>query len=91
MNITHPFKEGNGRAMRIWLDFMLKEKLNVIVRWDKIPKNEYLNAMIISPINEKEIMNLIKNALTSEINNNAIYKKVINASFNYEGMTNYII
>lgn len=91
MNIAHPFREGNGRAMRIWLDFMLREKLNVIVRWDKIPKNEYLNAMIISPINEKEIMNLIKNALTSEINNNAIYKKVINASFNYEGMTNYII
>ena len=85
MNIAHPFREGNGRSTRIWLDLILKTELNLVVDWNKIDKEDYLLAMERSPIKDIEIKHLIKNALTDKINDREVYMKGIDASYNYEG------
>lgn len=84
MNIAHPFMEGNGRSTRIWLDLILKKRLKKCVDWSKIGKNDYMNAMKISPKNNKEIKNLLKNALTSEIKSREMFMKGIDYSYYYE-------
>lgn len=89
MNIVHPFHEGNGRAMRLWLDHILKMNLNMVVDWNKIDKEDYLLAMERSPIRDIEIKHVIKNALTSEINNREIFMKGLDASYYYEGYTTF--
>lgn len=89
MNIVHPFREGNGRAMRLWLDHILKMNLNMVVDWNKIDKEDYLLAMERSPIRDIEIKHVIKNALTSEINNREIFMKGLDASYYYEGYTTF--
>lgn len=85
MNVAHPFKEGNGRSTRIWLDLMLKKETGNVVDWSKIDKEDYLLAMERSPIKDTEINVLLKSALTSEINNREVYMKGIDASYHYEG------
>ena len=85
MNIAHAFREGNGRATRIWLDCMLRKRLDVCVDWQQIDKEDYLSAMERSPINTLEINYLLKNALTEEINNREVYMKGIDKSYEYEG------
>lgn len=89
MNIAHPFREGNGRSTRIWLDLILKTELNVVVDWNKIDKEDYLLAMERSPIKDIEIKHLIKNALTDKINDREVYMKGIDASYNYEGYSKF--
>ena len=91
MNIAHPFREGNGRSTRIWLDMILKKQLNKVVDWSKINKEDYLLAMERSPIKDIEIKILIENALTTEIDNRIVYIKGIDASYNYEGYNTYPI
>ena len=85
MNVAHPFREGNGRSTRIWLDLIFKKELGKVVDWSKIDKNDYLLAMERSPIKNVEIRELLKPALTSEINDREVYMKGIDASYNYEG------
>lgn len=85
MNIAHPFREGNGRAARIWLDLMLRRELGMVVDWSRIDKNDYLLAMERSPIKDIEIKHLLKNALTDRVNDREIYMKGINNSYLYEG------
>lgn len=85
MNIAHPFREGNGRSTRIWLDLILKKELNHVVDWNKIDKEDYLLAMERSPIKDIEIKHLIKNALTDKIHDREVYMKGLDASYNYEG------
>ena len=87
MNIAHPFREGNGRSMRIWLDLMLKKELHRVVDWSKVDKNDYLLAMERSPIKDVEIKHLLKTALTDGINDREVYMKGIDASYHYEGYT----
>lgn len=89
MNIAHPFREGNGRSTRIWLDLILKIELNLVVDWNKIDKEDYLLAMERSPIKDIEIKHLIKNALTAKINDREVYMKGIDASYNYEGYSTF--
>ncbi len=89
MNIAHPFREGNGRSTRIWLDLILKTELNLVVDWNKIDKEDYLLAMERSPIKDIEIKHLIKNALTDKINDREVYMKGIDASYNYEGYSTF--
>ncbi len=89
MNIAHPFREGNGRSMRIWLDLMLKKELHLVVDWSKIDKEDYLLAMERSPIKDLEIKHLLKAALTSDISNRIIYMKGIDTSYYYEGYAAY--
>ena len=84
MNIAHPFMEGNGRATRIWLDLLLKNRLKQCVDWSKIDKDEYLSAMKVSPVNPKPIFILLKEALTNDINNRDIFMKGIDYSYYYE-------
>ena len=84
MNIAHPFMEGNGRSTRIWLDLILKKRLKKCVDWSKIAKNDYLNAMTKSSVNSTEIKNLLKNALTDEINSREMFMKGIDYSYYYE-------
>lgn len=91
MNIAHPFREGNGRSMRIWLDVILKKNLNKVIDWSKVKKEEYLLAMERSPIKDTEIKLLLNNALTDDINNRLIYVKGIDASYNYEGYNTYSV
>ena len=91
MNIAHPFREGNGRSMRIWLDVILKKNLNKVIDWSKVKKEEYLLAMERSPVKDTEIKLLLSNALTDDINNRFIYMKGIDASYNYEGYNNYSV
>lgn len=91
MNIAHPFREGNGRSMRIWLDVILKKNLNKVIDWSKVKKEEYLLAMERSPIKDTEIKLLLINALTDDINNRLIYMKGIDASYNYEGYNTYSV
>lgn len=91
MNIAHPFREGNGRSMRIWLDVILKKNLNKVIDWSKVKKEEYLLAMERSPIKDTEIKLLLNNALTDDINNRLIYMKGIDASYNYEGYNTYSV
>lgn len=85
MNIIHPFREGNGRSTRIWLDVMLKKELNQVVDWSKVDKNDYLLAMERSPVKDIEIKHLLKEALTDKVNNQNIYMKGIDSSYFYEG------
>ena len=89
MNIAHPFREGNGRSMRIWLDHILKTELQQVVDWSRVEKNEYLQAMERSPINDAEIKNLLTKALTNKINEREIYIKGIDASYFYENYKTY--
>ncbi len=86
MNIAHPFREGNGRSTRIWLDHILKEELNKVINWTKIDKQSYLNAMIDSPIDDTKIKELLKASLTSDINNRDIYLRGIDQSYYFEDL-----
>lgn len=85
MNIAHPFREGNGRAGRIWLDLILKKELGVVVDWSRVDKDDYLLAMERSPIKDTEIKYLLKNALTDKINDRETYMKGMDRSYYYEG------
>lgn len=87
MNIAHPFREGNGRSMRIWLDHILKTEIGRVVDWRKVDKEDYLLAMERSPIRDIEIKYLLKNALTDEIDSREVYMKGIDHSYYYEGYT----
>lgn len=89
MNIAHPFREGNGRSTRIWLDLILKQEINQVIDWNLINKEDYLSAMERSPINDLEIAHLVKRALTSLVNDREIYMKGIDVSYFYEGYTEY--
>lgn len=89
MNVAHPFREGNGRSTRIWLDLILKNEIGKVVDWSKVDKEDCLLAMERSPIKSVEIKELLKNALTSEIDNRDVYMKGIDASYNYEGYFTY--
>lgn len=89
MNIAHPFREGNGRSTRLWLDMILKKELGKVVDWSKIDKEEYLLAMERSPIKDTEISLLIKSALTDKINDREVYMKGIDTSYKYEGYSTY--
>ena len=89
MNIAHPFREGNGRSMRIWLDHILKKELKMVIDWSKVDKEDYLLAMERSPIKDIEIKYLLKNALTDKINDREIYMKGIDTSYYYEGYSVY--
>lgn len=85
MNVAHPFREGNGRSTRIWLDLILKKELEKVVDWSIVDKEDYLLAMERSPIKSVEIRELLREALTPDINNRTVYMKGIDASYNYEG------
>ena len=87
MNICHPFREGNGRATRIWLDLILKKELGKVIDWSVVDKEDYLMAMERSPIKDIEIKHILKNALTDKINNRDVYMKGIDNSYHYEGYT----
>ena len=89
MNIAHPFREGNGRSTRIWLDHILKNEIGKVVDWSKVDKEDYLLAMERSPIKDVEIKVLLKSALTDEINSREIYMKGIDHSYYYEGYTTF--
>ena len=89
MNIAHPFREGNGRSTRIWLDLILKTELGKVVDWSKVDKEDYLLAMERSPIKDVEIKVLLKNALTNKINDRDVYMKGIDASYSYEGYSEF--
>ncbi|HCX62529.1 protein adenylyltransferase Fic [Sedimentibacter sp.] len=90
MNVAHPFREGNGRSMRIWLDLMLKSGICRVVDWNLVDKEDYLLAMERSPIKDIEIKHILKNALTDKINDREIYMKGIDVSYYYEGYSEYI-
>ena len=89
MNVAHPFREGNGRSTRIWLDSILKKEIHKVVDWSKVDKEDYLLAMERSPIKDTEIKLLLGSALTSEIDNRDVYMKGIDASYHYEGYSIY--
>ena len=89
MNIAHPFREGNGRSTRIWLDHILKNEIGKVVDWSKVDKEDYLLAMERSPIKDVEIKVLLKGALTDEIYSREVYMKGIDHSYYYEGYTTF--
>ena len=89
MNIAHPFREGNGRATRIWLDLMLKKEIKQVIDWNKIDKDEYLSAMRRSVVKDIEIKHLFKLALTEQINDRALFMKGIDISYYYEGYSEF--
>ena len=89
MNVAHPFREGNGRSTRIWLDLILKKELKLVVDWNKVDKEDYLLAMERSPIKDVEIKVLLRNALTDEIDDREMYMKGIDASYYYEGYNTF--
>ena len=89
MNIAHPFREGNGRSMRIWLDLILKKEMGVVVDWSLIDKEDYLLAMERSPIRDIEIKHILKKALTDKVNDRMVYMKGIDYSYYYEGYVTY--
>jgi len=89
MNIAHPFREGNGRSTRIWLDLILKANLHMVIDWSKVDKDDYLLAMERSPIRDIEIKHILKNALTDEIDSREVYMKGIDHSYYYEGYTTF--
>ena len=91
MNIAHPFREGNGRSMRIWLDMMFRKELSMAVDWSRIDKEDYLLAMERSPIRDIDIKHLLKNALTADINDRELFMKGIDQSYYYEGYNSYSI
>ncbi len=89
MNIAHPFREGNGRSARIWLDLILKKELNMVVDWSTVDKEEYLLAMERSPIKDIEVKYVLKQALTDKVNDREVYRKGIDYSYYYEGYAIY--
>ena len=89
MNVAHPFREGNGRATRIWLDHILKSEIGMVVDWSLVDKDDYLLAMERSPIKDIEIKHLLKNALTDKVNDRQVFMKGIDHSYYYEGYTTY--
>lgn len=89
MNIAHPFREGNGRSTRIWLEHILKNEIGKVVDWGKVDKEDYLLAMERSPVRDIEIKHVLSQALTDEIDNREIYMKGIDCSYYYEGYTTY--
>lgn len=89
MNVAHPFRDGNGLSMRIWLDMMLKNGLGRVVDWSKVNKSDYLMAMERSPVRETEMKLLLCKALTDKVNDRMIYMKGIDASYHYEGYNAY--
>lgn len=89
MNVAHPFREGNGRSTRIWLDLMLKKEIGKVIDWSKVDKNDYLLAMERSPIKDIEIKHILKMALTDKINDREVYMKGIDYSYYYEGYSVY--
>lgn len=89
MNIAHPFREGNGRSTRIWLDLILKKEIGKVVDWSRVDKEDYLLAMERSPIRDIEIKHILKNALTNDINSREVYMKGIDTSYYYEGYTTF--
>lgn len=89
MNIAHPFREGNGRSMHIWLDAILRKELSLAVNWNLISKDDYMLAMERSPIKDTELRLLLKNALTDRINDREVYMKGIDMSYAYEDYTAY--
>ena len=91
MNIAHPFREGNGRSTRIWLDLIFKKELGMVVDWSRIDKDDYLLAMERSPIRDIEIKHLLQFALTNKVNDREVYMKGIDHSYYYEGYTMYRI
>ena len=91
MNVAHPFREGNGRSIRIWLDHILKMEIGKVVDWSKVDKEDYLLAMERSPIKDVEIQVLLKEALTDEVDSREVYMKGIDHSYYYEGYTTYKI
>ena len=91
MNIAHPFREGNGRSTRIWLDLLLKKEINKVVDWNKVDREDYLLAMERSPVKDVEIKVLLRNALTDEYNEREIFMKGIDISYQYEGFESFKI
>ena len=89
MNIAHPFREGNGRATRIWLDCMLKKEIRKVIDWNQVDKEEYLSAMERSPVKDVEIKVLLKSALTDRIDDRALFMKGIDVSYFYEGYSKF--
>ena len=89
MNIAHPFREGNGRAMRIWLDIILKKELTQVIDWNLVDKKEYLSAMERSVVNDVEIKNLLRQALTDQIHDRILFMKGIDISYYYEGYSEF--
>lgn len=89
MNIAHPFREGNGRSTRIWLDLILKTEIGQVIDWRKVEKEDYLMAMERSPVKDIEIKHILKAALTDEINSREVYMKGIDHSYYYEGYTTF--
>ena len=89
MNIAHPFREGNGRATRLWLDHILKNQIQKVIDWNKIDKEDYLLAMQRSPIRDIEIKHVLRDALISEIDDREIYMEGLDASYYYEGYKVY--
>ena len=91
MNIAHPFREGNGRSTRIWLDMILKKEIGKVIDWSKVDKEEYLLAMERSPVKDVEIRVLLESALIDQINDRTVYMKGIDISYQYEGYNTYSI
>ena len=89
MNVAHPFREGNGRSTRIWLDAILKKELSKVIDWSQVDKEDYLFAMERSVVRDKEIKALLKDALTTKVNDRQVYMKGIDASYNYEGYSTF--
>lgn len=89
MNVAHPFREGNGRSTRIWLDAILKKELKKVIDWNKVDKEDYLFAMERSPVRATEIKALLKSALTDKVDDRMVYMKGIDASYRYEGYSTY--
>ena len=89
MNVAHPFRERNGRSTRIWLDMILKSRLNKVIDWSKVEKEDYLLAMERSPIKDTEINLLLKSTLTDKVNDRTVYMKGLDASYKYEGYNTY--
>ncbi|MGO4963149.1 hypothetical protein ACTQ4Z_05005 [Anaerovoracaceae bacterium Sow4_D4] len=89
MNIAHPFREGNDRSTRIWLDLILKKEIKQVVDWSRVDKDDYLMAMERSPIKDIEIKHILRNALTDKINDREMYMKGIDHSYYYEGYNIY--
>ncbi len=89
MNIAHPFREGNGRATRIWLDLILKKETKQVVDWNRVDKEDYLSAMQRSVVKDIEIKHLLKHALTEQVNDRALFMKGIDVSYYYEGYSEF--
>ena len=89
MNIAHPFMEGNGRSARIWLDLILKKRLGVCVNWQNVDKNDYFSAVVRSHVNDLELRELLRSALTDKIDDREVFMKGIEQSYYYEGVDDY--